>query len=68
MYRAMCKCGGHIDFKRSNILNTHKCNKCGKVLVTTNDGNIFPVFDAKIKGYFKVKDIKGNNSECMSKL
>ena len=58
MYRAMCKCGGYVDFKRSRILNTHRCNKCHIILVSTQKGEIYPSSNTKIKGYFKVGNIK----------
>lgn len=58
MYRAMCKCGGYVDFKRSYVPNSHYCNKCGELLIVTFKGLIEPHNNAKIKGYFKVGAIQ----------
>lgn len=54
MYRAMCSCGGHVDFKRTYIQKGHHCITCGILLVSTVGGNIYPLNGARIKGYFKV--------------
>lgn len=58
MYRVMCNCSGHVDFKRSHILNLHHCNKCGRMLAETKDGNIYTY--GRLKGYFKVGDLHDN--------
>jgi len=58
MYRAKCECGGHVDFKRTKILNVHKCNKYGIELVTTKNGDIYPSYGSRITGYFKVGNAK----------
>jgi hypothetical protein len=54
MYRAVCQCGGYVDFKRSHLCNHHYCGKCGELLVVTMNGLIEVYNSARVKGYFKV--------------
>jgi len=65
MYRAKCKCGGHVDFKRTKIKNVHYCPKCKELLIATYEGIIYTFNSARLTGYFKVGNLKKENDKIV---
>jgi len=62
MYRAMCKCGGHVDFNRHEH-HFYRCNQCRNVIVWIENGSIQYRPGTRIKGYFKAGDVHASTHQ-----